>query len=779
MSTEDLIEESNRQEVSRLKESLIRFSKKWPWLLLSLVISLTFAYIYLSTKSNVYKVESTVQIKKSNRAEDPSDLLFGGRSFSRLNGVTDESVIFKSFPLVKHVVAELNLEVSYYLKSGIKTSEIFEHKPFVIQYEKLKDEKQPSVGQLEVNLIDEDKFSIKTSEPFEGKDNEVVGEFNSKISFGSFTFTLVKEENFDARANFEDLYLVRFTSVEAAAYFYRAQLKFDENEKFSSLLTMSMQTVVPQKAIAFINGLVDEYVNQSLQDKNEVAKNTVEFIDAQLASISDSLDRKEQNLANFKSTESLRSLSSEGTILIEKYNEIETEKARFEVLQKYYDYLQEKLDNNNGQNLENLIAPSAFGIQDLIVNDLVKSLIELNLIRNKLINEGNVKSPLLNQVENRRDEIVRALTESIQNLSKANKIVLSDLNSRTNELSNSAQKLPATQLKLVNLNRLLKLNENIYLFLMEKRSTAAITMSSNTSDCKVIEPAMLNPLRPISPNRKMYYLISILLGIALPSVIFISIDFLNDSIRDKEDVVSLTNLPIMGVIPNSKNIKNNRIVFDQPKSALAEAFRTIRTNLTFYQQKKTSFVIMVTSTVAKEGKSFCSINLAASLAASGKRTVLLGFDLRKPQLHNYLGLEHKEGISNFLSGNAKIEDMIAQTSKPNLFVINSGPIPPNPAELISTSKTGELITELKNDFDYIVIDTPPIGLVADALLLQRESDLNLYVVRENYSKREYINQINDFNKSSKLSNLSIILNDVHSNSNNHYGYYEEEKKVRI
>lgn len=776
MSTEDLIEQSNRQEISRFKESLRRYALKWPWLLISMVIAMTLAHLYLSFKSNVYKVESIVQIKKSNRMDDPSELLFGGRTMTKFSGITDESVIFRSYPLVKGVVEELNLEVVYSVENGWKRQEIYNNRPFTFKYDRDDSQQIPQGLQFEIKLLDEEKFEIKAIAHDHEDLLQSVEKFNKAISLGSFSFMIIKEEGYSQYANFGSTYYVRLSSIEQTAYSYKNQLNFNDDDRLSNLLTMSMKSNVPEKSIDFINELVKKYVDQNLQEKNEVAKNTVEFIDQQLAVISDSLNRKEQNLADFKSSETIGSLSAEGESLIQKYNEIETEKAKYEVMQKYYNYLQEKLESKQGQNLENLVAPSAFGIEDLIVNELVKDLIELNLTRKKLINDGNTKSPLFSQVENRRIEVIGALTESIENLSKANKILLNDLNNRSNQLSNTAQKLPATQLKLVNLNRLLKLNENIYLFLMEKRSSAAITMSSNTPDCKVIEPAMKNPLSPIAPNRKMHYLIALLLGIALPTVIFISIDFLNDTVRDKDDITSTTDIPVMGIIPNSKHIENNRIVFDQPKSALAEAFRTIRTNLTFYQQKKSSFVIMVTSTVAREGKSFCSINLAASLAASGKRTILLGFDLRKPQIHNYLNLENNAGISNYLSANASLAEVILKTSQDNLFVISSGPVPPNPAELISTPKTSELITELKGQFDYVIIDTPPIGLVADALLLQQESDLNLYIVRQNYSKREFLNQINDFYKTSKLTNLSIVLNDVDKSSNNNYGYYEEESK---
>ncbi|MBL4710643.1 MAG: polysaccharide biosynthesis tyrosine autokinase [Flavobacteriales bacterium] len=326
----------------------------------------------------------------------------------------------------------------------------------------------------------------------------------------------------------------------------------------------------------------------------------------------------------------------------------------------------------------------------------------------------------------------------------------------------------------MNLNRLLKLNENLYLFLMEKRSSAAITMSSNTADCKVIEPAMLNPLHPISPNRKMIYMIAIIIGIFMPLVFFTGKDFLNDTIRGKDELESGTQVPIIGSVPKMMIEGSGLVVFERPKSAIAEAFRMIRSNLSFFQGNKYPFVILITSSVAKEGKTYCALNLASILASSGKKTVILGFDLRKPQLHNYLGVENGKGISNYIAGRAEIDDILLSTAEKNLYLINSGAIPPNPAELLMEDRTKQLIQKLKERFDYIIMDTPPVGIVTDALILKDEADMNLFVVRQNYSKREFLNNINDLYTSNRMKNLSVLLNDVELKSNYGYGYYEED-----
>lgn len=780
MNEDLLIENSNREEVSRFKNSIVGYLKKWPYLLLSVVVCILVVYFVLKKKQNVYKVNSKVLIEKSQQISNPTELIFGNQGGGkRFAGLADEATIFKSYPLIKSTLEELNFDVIYTVERDWNEVEIYNESPITLTYDKSQaKESIPYSSLFKFTAIDNSKFQLSV-ETISGEEIH-SGEYNydEQIQLNEFEFTISRNlDNWNLIQKNSKIN-ISLKSLVNETYVYQNRLNFEEGEGQSKILSLSLKSKTPEKSIDFINTLINRYINQNLTEKNKVSQATVDFIDSQLAVISDSLNNKEKNLEEFKSSTDLSSISIEGQSLITKFNKIESEKAEYEVMQQYYDYLQSSIENSDETNLQNLIAPSAFGITDDIINSLVNSLIELNINKAQLLENGNDKNPLLEQIDRRIVQISNTLKESLENLSNANKIILNDLNDRSRNIINQAKKLPNTERQLVNLNRLLMLNENIYLFLMEKRSSAAITLSSNVPDCKVIEPAMLNPLGPIAPNRKMYYLVSVLIGIILPLVVFILLDFLNSTIRDKEEVMSLTNIPIMGLIPNSKFIKDNKIVFNQPKSVLAESFRTIRTNLMFYQQGKVPFVIMVTSTVAKEGKTFCAINLAASLAASGKKTVLLGFDLRKPQIHNYLSLSDKEGVSNYLTGSVGIKDIVQSTSEKNLYVVTSGAIPPNPAELIATSRTSELLDELKSQFDVIILDTPPIGLVADSLLLQKESDLNLYLVRQNYSKREFLNQANELYDSSKMENLCIVYNGVDKSSSYKYGYYDQEKEPK-
>jgi capsular exopolysaccharide synthesis family protein len=766
-------ENTDGQEVSRFKDTLLRYTKKWPWMLICVIISITICFLNLKRKPNRYRVESKVFIKKSQQLSDPNELLFGGRnSFRGTSRVNDEAIMFKSFPLIRSTLIDLNFDVTYRKKEGLRTLELYKKSPIIIDFDRKLNKKIPLGTKLEIKPSGVNEFSIATIAEFEGESLNGIYKYNEQIKLGGFSFKIRKNKEVTVNLMAEDEYTISFNSLDAISYSYKGRLKFDEVKGMSSILTMSMNTAVPEKSIDFINTLIRKYTEQNLEEKNKAGKNTVAFIDNQILMITDSLNNKEINLADFKSSEQMSDLSIEGKMLVEKFSQIETEKANYEVRQQYYDYLQGNLKDKDQSNLKNLIAPSAFGIEDLIINDLVKSLIDLNLSKANLIQNGNTKSPLITQIDSRSKQLIKTLEESIDNLTKANKIILNALDVRSKGISTSVEKLPNSERKLVSLNRLLKLNENIYLFLMEKRSSAAISMSSNIPDCKVIEPAMLNPLSPISPNRRMAFMIAILMGFFLPLMFFVLLDVLNDTIRDKEEVESLTRVPIMGTVPRANNFDSKMVIAERPKSAIAESFRIIRTNLSFFQAKKTPFVILLTSSVSSEGKTYNALNLASILAASGKKTVLLGFDLRKPQLHNYLNMENEIGISNYISGNISLQEIVKPTKMNDLFIINAGPTPPNPAELLLGDKTKELIRELKNDFDYIIMDTPPVGLVTDALILKEEADLNLFVIRQDYSKRSFIDNLNDLHVKKGMKNLSILINDVPVKGN--YGYYEEE-----
>ncbi|MEQ8910218.1 MAG: polysaccharide biosynthesis tyrosine autokinase [Vicingaceae bacterium] len=772
MGNEELnIQEENEREISSIKNALNRYAKKWPWFLIGVIVLFALAFLLLRFKPNVYQVETTVKVKGNNQPTDPNDLLFGRAYRMPFGKNHDEAMVMQSFPLIKSTVEKLKLNVTYKQESSLGSREIYLQKPFELNYD-LQNQLENYSYSFKVECLSSETFKLSIN------DEEVEGEygFGQRISFNGSNFSLYKDES--ALELQDRTYYIHLTSPAQATYQYKNLIEVEESETMSSLITLKMSSSVPEKAKDFLNTLIEEYVVQSLAEKNEVADNTIDFIDNQLKLISDSLNSREASLENFKSTSEISDVSIEAQMLMDRYNEIETQKAQHQVMEEYYEYLRKNLKKNEEEELQKLVAPSAFGIDDDVINQLVAELINLNLSKQSMLNQGNDQNPLVDQIDKRMQDVVKAIRESIEELSQANEIILANLNKRSNKLSESAKKLPSSERQLVSLNRLLQLNENIYLFLMEKRSNAAIQRSSNTPDCKIIEPARLSRLAPVAPNRRLTYMISILLGLFIPGIILVLRDFLNDTIRTKDELSSSTNIPILGTLPQAKVNGNKLVIKERPKSAISESFRLLRANLSFFQHNQFPYVVLISSSVPKEGKTFTAINLASVMAASGKKTVLLGFDLRKPQIHNYLNVENGKGLSNYLSGNAEINEIVNSSELDNLYYITSGPNPPNPSELIMVERTEALIAKLKEEFDYIIIDSPPVGLVTDALILKKWADLTLFICRQDYTKREFIANLNEIYRKDEKKNISLIYNFSSRKKGYAYGYYEEDKNQK-
>ena len=760
------IQEENDREIAGLKDALSRYKKKWLWFIVGVAISLFITFLLLQFKSNVYQIETTVELKSNNQPTDPSDMLFGRSYRMPFNRNNDEAKILQSFPLIKRTVENLGLNVRIFKKDQFITNELYNDSPFEFVYKK-ENLKPPYNFKLILHILTEESFQLKVN----GTELEKEYFFGEQVINNSLNFSLLKKPNVPVSRG--EQFEINLTSIEQATYHYKSIINVEESDAMSSLVTFNIKSTVPEKAIDFLNTLIQQFVAKSLEEKNEVANNTINFIDEQLKLISDSLNRREASLESFKTQTEIADVSLEAQMLMDRYNEIETQKAQHQVMEEYYVYLRKSLKKNEEEGIEKLVAPSAFGIEDEVINQLVAELINLNLSKQSLLNQGNDQNPLVKQIDNRMKDVVKAIRESIEELSQANEIILANLNKRANKLSESAKKLPGSERQLVNLNRLLKLNENIYLFLMEKRSNAAIQRSSNTPDCKIVEPARLSSLAPVAPNRRLSYMIAILLGLFIPAVVLVLKDFLNDTIRTKDELKNATSIPILGTLPETKVKEGALVIKKRPKSAIVEAFRLVRANLSFFQHNQFPYVVLISSSVPKEGKTFTAINLAGVLAASGKKTIVIGFDLRKPQIHNYLNVENGVGVSNYLSGNVELSEIVHKGELENLYYITSGPNPPNPSELIMVNRTKKLFEELRENFDYIIVDSPPVGLVTDALILKKWADLSLFICRQDYTKKEFISNLNEIYRKDEKKKISLLYNFSSRSKTYAYGYYED------
>jgi tyrosine-protein kinase Etk/Wzc len=545
-----------------------------------------------------------------------------------------------------------------------------------------------------------------------------------------------------------------------------------------------------------LNKLADVYLQSSLDEKNSIVENTINFIDRQLNGIIDSLKIAEDNLLNFRLTNNVIDISQEGGVIFQKLERLQNEKALLNIKFNYYTYIYDYVQSKS--DLKDLIAPSSIGIEDPLLNSLIMTLNEYMSEKNVLSYSAKDNTPSLNLINVKIQNAKETLLENLSNIIKTTEITLKDYDKRISLSDSEIKKLPVTEQQLIKIQRKFELSDNIYTYLLEKRAEAGIAQASNIPDNKVLDMARSQNAVQVAPKKSLNYMIALIIGILMPLVVIIILDFFNNKISDRKDIEDGTNVPIIGSIGHN-NKETELVVHEKPKSSIAESFRTLRTNVHYILLENKSHVISISSTVSGEGKTFCAINIGSIFAISNKKTLLVGLDLRKPKLHKDLNLENEIGMSSYLIGKNTLAEILIETSIPNLFVIPSGPVPPNPAELIESDKFAMFMEEARAEFDYIVLDTPPIALVTDALLISKHCDANLFVIRQNYSTKTVVKLVNELKENKKIKNFAIVLNDVkvpyyygiygrygYSYSGNYqygynygYGYYDDDPVVEM
>jgi capsular exopolysaccharide synthesis family protein len=473
----------------------------------------------------------------------------------------------------------------------------------------------------------------------------------------------------------------------------------------------------------------------------------------------------EENLKNFRLKNSFIDLSREGTLVQNRLEKLENEKTSFELQLQYYNYLSEYLSIKNAGST--IISPSVMGITDQVLIKLVYDLSGYQKEMEKIGFNLNGDQPAYTLLSRQTEETREALKENVKNGIDGLKQIITESDKKISGVEAEINKLPSTEMQLINIQRQFDLNNTVYTYLLEKRSESGIAKASNVSDNRIIDKASHYSSALIRPKTRINLFIALILGFIFPIIAIFLIDFFNDRIIDKKDIERKTKVPVIGYISHSEG-KNEMAVVEKPGSSLAESFRSVRTAIKYFIKENEVAVIAVSSTISSEGKTFISINLAAIIALLGKKVLLIGLDLRKPRINKIFEFEDSPGMSTYLSGNCKYEETIKETQINNLFYAPSGPIPPNPAELIETDLMKKFIERAKKEFDYIIIDTPPVAIVTDTLLLAPYVDVNLFIVRQRYTSRNTLELIEQLNNQGALKNMAIVINDI--NLSGYYGY---------
>ena len=764
------------------KGFLIKIGSYWKWFLVSLIITFTIAYQTNIRKGKIYGMETLISVKEENNPFFTSNtsLVFnwGGTS----DQVQTISTTLQSRSHNELVVDKLQYYISYLAQGKYKLEDAYGAVPFYVAIDKSKG--QIAGALISIKFFSENEYEIRI--PFVGNSVSIItysnnsygntavetGDFVKRYKVGqqvSLPFLNWKLQIKDNPGFYKgNEYFVQFNDFDGTVSGYKG-INVKSDEKGGSIITLGMQGPNKARMVEYLNSTVKMLIKRQLDGKNQFATNTIDFIDSTLVAMESQMKETGNELKTFRKDKNIFDIEEGGAKFSGQVLEFDVKKDEINRKMAYYNSLKSYLKSS--VDYAKLPAPSVAGIEDpnIVVN--VSKLISLSTQRSEMAYA--VKSDkIFRDFDNQMESVKKVLLENIATAKAALQYDLAMVNSKINQTESTIKQLPEDQQELIKIKRKYDLSSNIYSTFLQKRSEADIVKAANLSDIHFIDPAKDIGGGLIGPKTSVNYVLALFLGLLIPLLFVFGIFFINNSIQNPEDISKLTQIPLIGVVGLSHS-DSDLAVFEKPKSALSESFRAIRSSLQFLykrQQVEGAKTLMVTSSVSGEGKTFCSMNIATVFALSEKRTVIIGLDLRKPKMFAEFNLSNDIGVVNYLIKQKTVDEIINHTHIPFLDVILSGPIPPNPAEMIMSDGMKELIEELKEKYDYIILDTPPVGLVSDALELAQYCDVTLYIVRQNFSKKEMITLLNNRVKRGELNNTSIILNGFENKAKYGAGY---------
>lgn len=759
---DDILIEKNKVDFSALTSKMLN---NWYWFALSILVCMSLSYLYLRYTSPMFKTTSRIFItsdKPLSPAADEVTQALGGQ-LNSTSTVEGEAEILKTRHLMIKVVKGLKSYITYYHKGQVHSLELYKSAPFKLTLFDSPDSIHPVA--LDVKF-DGNKVTI-----FNQNYKKVVNLYQRFMIPG---LGRVQIEGGVGKPEKSVTYQVNVSSIDQAAKGIMSRLEIAIPIKQVDIIAMGMNSQIPKSSEDILNKLIEEYVRSNIEDKNKIADSTIAFIDNRLIFVGEELSKVEGNVQNFKQQNKIADITAQAGLLVATTGTTKDEQAKVEtqisVLNSIENYL-----NNSATNQK--IVPSGTLMDDPSFAATVEryNTIVLEKERSSIgQTEDNPYMQNLNkQVANARADIL----SSIKGLKRSLTVSKQKIDARSNSLAGNIKEVPAVERKYLDLARQQEIKQTLYVFLLQKREETAISKTSNISSCKVIEPPMSDG--PISPIRSNVYGYGIIAGLFLPFAVLFVGDRLDTKIASVDQVHSRTNVSVIGEIGKSSD-SSTIVVSQGSRTPISEQFRSLRTNLAFFlpDNQKT---ILLTSSMSGEGKSFVSLNLATVLAISGKKVVVMEMDLRKPNLSSKLNIRNDFGFTNYIVSQDLKPDAVIKPSgtHENLFIISSGNIPPNPTEIILNNRMEILMAELKEKFDFIIIDAPPIGMVTDAQLLSKYADLTLYVIRQGYTFKDQLEIPQEIYMNQKMKNIAILMNDVKNNKSYGYGYgygVEVEKK---
>ncbi|MBO0932085.1 GumC family protein [Fibrella aquatilis] len=756
-------------ESPSVRPVLMRYLRQWPWFVLSVALGLAGAYVYLLYKQPTYRSQASLLIMDEKKGSDQGSMLRELQVTSPKKVVENEIEILKSQTLMTRVVDKLHLDKQYFVQTKYGKREVYgPESPVNIVVEK----GTPALYEKPLTLTFADPKTVS-------------------INGQSFpTNQLVETPYGQLRVNAKDtvspqtpVITVQVSKVADMAAGYADRLKAEPTSKTSSVVVLTLEDAVPAKGEAILNGVIREYNEAAIVDKNKVARNTIKFIQERLSAVGGELSGVERKVESYKASRGITDLSAQAqTFLLSskendaKLNEVNIQLAALNDVQRY---ISSQPENRGG-------TPATVGLNDPTLLNQISKMSDLENKREETARVMSEGSPALQTLDAQIKKTKNNISETVSTMKSMLTSSKQGYSAKNSEIEGRIRSIPEQERALMDISRQQAIQNNLYTYLLQKREETAVAFAAAIADTRTVDEAKSSGT-PVKPVKPMMYMLFGLLGFLVPMGAIAGRDLMNTRVKNRNEIEETTQIPILGEI--SRNSERKPLVItSRSRTMIAEQIRTLRANLQFLRGNSAdSQVVLVTSSISGEGKTFVSLNLGASLALVDRPTVILEMDLRLSKLHTAFQVDNTVGMSNYLAGEATLDEVLMpMPGQANYSIISSGTISDeyNPAELLSSPRLGELIADLRKRFEYIIIDTPPIGFVSDAQVVAPYADTTLFVVRHDVTPKNYLKMVNALNREQRFNKLNIVLNAVggnesyYTNNTSKSAYYGKSGKAR-
>lgn len=732
----------------------------WYVFFIGIIICLLGMFVYIQYEPSKWSISSKIIVEDDKNS--PTKALTNGVNsdlaslFDIKSNADNEVKVLKSRSLIKRVVYLLDLNIHVYDDNGFRKTEVFEDAPFIINIGYKTDKLKLAEYSLEV--INNNTFRLVNTKGGE----DVAGSFDKPVSLDQYNLTIRKTKYFKPGD-----YKIKIQTPKQVEKDLDENLGVGLDDKQATVIDLNLSYNNPRRGQQILQKLMDVYLQNNLANKVRIADSTMKFIDRRLLVVGAELGKVEKNLEQYKVQNKISDINAQSKALIEGANSYQSKlndnEVQLAIANDLYKYV------NDAANPQ--VVPSSLITKDMAFGTAINGYNEMLLRKEQLRMTLTDNSVVITNLDQQIELARKALVTSLSNYRNSLQVSQSAFKKQNAGIEDKISSAPAKERIYLDYAREQSLKQDLYLFLLQKREETAISQTATLSSCRILDDADSDE-KPFAPKKSLLYLIAVAAGICIPAAGISVKEMLNTRIHTKADIDKHTSVPLFGEISRSeKRVKP--LVYNDARSTIAEEIRALRTSLKYVTDTKNSNVIMFTSSMSGEGKSFISLNLANSIALTGKRVVLLELDLRKPKLLKNIGSANDEyGFTNYvISPDSNIDDLLNPSeNNPNFFYISSGPVPPNPAELLMDDRLKTLIEDLKKRFDYVIIDTAPVGLVSDALIIEEFVDVTFYVVRQNYTLKTQLGIVNDLHKTRKAKHMYLIVNDIEMRTNNITGY---------